>query len=338
MGRIAVLGWYGHGNLGDEAMLEGIKFLSERYLNCRDFLVMSSTETPTVPAFDASTANTCDLFILGGGELIYPHHVWLRDDGWQKAVTVPKVIMGVGVDGTELKRHVWEGLRDFGYIGLRDNEACRILRRDEHLAASVHLALDPSLVLVAKHRVSRCSEPGVAVVIPTERRAWPRSHTGIISKSKKALKHHAAALLHAERRGCFYTNINESKKALGHELSKDRMREVKLLALGGDDNDDLETCRELAGYLAHSFAVSILKPSTPEEALRAVAGCEKVYSYRLHGVFLAYSLGVPFSIYPYHLKLKRNYDTLKDLPLERGLKVVEEAWDQLGHILLRLAS
>jgi polysaccharide pyruvyl transferase WcaK-like protein len=336
--RIAVLGWYGHGNLGDEAMLEGIKFLAERYLSCHDFLVMTTTRTSTVPVFDASTVNRCDLLILGGGELISPRHVWLRHDGWQRAVTVPKVIMGSGVDGTKLKRHVLEWLRDFSYIGLRDNEAFRILSEDEHLAPSVHLTLDPSIALASKYKVSCCSEPGVAAVIPTERRVWPRGDMNTISKSKKALRRYVAALVYEERRGVFYSNISKSKEALRHELSKDHARQVKLLAFGGEDNDDLETCKELADYLKASFTVSVLKPSTPEEALRVIASCEKVYSYRLHGMFLAFSVGVPFSIYPYHLKLKRNYDTLKKLPVEQALKVVEEAWDQVGQMLLRLST
>jgi polysaccharide pyruvyl transferase WcaK-like protein len=319
-------------------MLVGIKFLAERHLSCHDFLVMTNSRTSTVPVFDASTVNRCDLLILGGGELISPRHLWLKHNGWHKALTVPKVIMSSGVDGAELKRHVWEGLRDFSYIGLRDNEAHRIIRGDEQLAGSVHLTLDPSLVLASEYRVRRCSEPGVAAVIPTERRAWTRGDMNIFGKSKKAVKHHAAALVYAERRGGFYTNISESKKALGHELSKDHVREVKLLAFGEEDNDDLDTCKELANYLKPGFAVSILKPSTPQEALGVIAGCEKVYSYRLHGMLLAYSLGVPFSIYPYHLKLKRNHDTLKELPVERALKVVEEAWDELDHMLLELTS
>jgi polysaccharide pyruvyl transferase WcaK-like protein len=336
--RIAVLGWYGHGNLGDEAMLEGIKFLSERYLSCRDFLVMTTTHASDVPVFDASIVNKCDLLILGGGEMISPRHVWLRHDGWQKAVTVPKIIMGSGVDGTKLSPRVREALRDFSYIGLRDNDAHRILSEDQYLAARAHLTLDPTLVLATKYKLSRCSEPGVAAVIPTERRVWPRGDMSMVSKARKAIRRYVAASAYVERRGVFYTSISNSKEALGRELSKDKVCEVKLLAFGGDDNDDLETCRELADYLKPSFAVSVLKPSTPEEALRVIASCEKVYAYRLHGMFLAFSVGVPFSVYPYHLKLRRNYDTLREFSLMRALKVVDEAWDQLDRVLHKLAS
>lgn len=308
--RIGVLGWYGHGNIGDEAMLEGLQYLLERYFGCHDFLVMTSSETPTIPMFNPSSANSCDLFLLGGGELISPRRIWLDTGDWQRQVTVPKAIVGCGVNGKKLDHRVWKGLEDFKYIGLRDDTACGFLSRSGQLRSRIHLMLDPSLILSSKYRIVWNAKNRVAGVVPTEKKIATRGE-GILS-----------------------TNIiEESKRQLKHELHQDGMREVKLFAFGEEDNGDLETCRRLAEYLRPDFGVTISRPVEVIDALHGLAECSKIYAYRLHGMLLAYSLGVPFTYYRYHLKVKRNYDTIKTMRFPDALIRMARAWQDMKKIL-----
>jgi len=310
--KVTILGWYGHGNLGDEAMLEGLQYLFNSFFGPCEFTVFTDYETATVPRI-SEKVNESDLLVLGGGELINRNRLFLNMPRWERVITIPKVIVGCGVNVPKyemLEDHVKESVRSFRFLGLRDDQSCMILREDQDLASKVHLSLDPSIILASKYGFSWKPQENKAAIIPTD-----RQHNRFDE-------------------GIQITNIVENTKfELKKQLREDEIKQITLLAFGGEDNDDMESCRKLAEYFAGDFHVSIIKPTMAKEALKILSVCSKVYSYRLHSMLLAYSMGVPFTCYGYHWKVKRVYNTIIDLTPKTALDIISKAWSSLKEIL-----
>lgn len=167
MWKVAVLGWYGHGNFGDELILEGLRELFKDWL----LYPFSSDAKGYYPQINFNDVNECDLFVLGGGELVNKNFVWMpypcslkvgsklyrlyahtpfARRSWVKLITVPKVILGCGVDvsvSEELCKNVVHDLEQFQYIGLRDQTAVTILQSFPSLKDRVHLFHDLALAI-----------------------------------------------------------------------------------------------------------------------------------------------------------------------------------------------
>uniref|UniRef100_A0A6M3JQN9 Putative polysaccharide pyruvyl transferase family protein n=1 Tax=viral metagenome TaxID=1070528 RepID=A0A6M3JQN9_9ZZZZ len=285
--RIALLGWYCHGNLGDEAMLEGFKLLlSNHHVTAyNDYSV------------DLRGINQSDLFILGGGELINTTRLFLPIEHWIRKVSVPRIIFSCGVNAEnydQLEPHVKQDLECFQYIGVRDRAAYDMLKASP-LSDRVHLTLDTSLLLQPpKHT----STSGLATIIPTDRKH----------------KEYDAGIL--------ATNITQTVASrLAVDLKRHGITEANLLAFGGDDNDDFETCRQIAPHL--NIPTKIIKPNNPTEAMQYLAQSEVAYTHRLHGMLLAYLTQTPFLCYGYHRKVKRMFDTLNLLEVEAARQIVQ---------------
>lgn len=159
---VAVLNWAGHSNFGDELILEGLRQLFKDW----QLQVYSSDDAGAYPMIDFDEVNQRNLFVLGGGELINKHFLWMpypcslkvhsrlyrlyahtpfARKSWIKQITIPKVILGCGVDvaGPEdLDGNVVRDLEQFQYIGLRDKVAVEILQSFPMLKAKVHLFYD----------------------------------------------------------------------------------------------------------------------------------------------------------------------------------------------------
>ena len=163
---VAILNFAGHGNFGDELILEGVRTLFHDW----QVSVYTSDFTSAYPFMDFEEVNKCDLFILGGGELISPDHLFLpsrslfrfnyRSDiyrlyshtpwafpRWVHRVKIPKIILGCGINGNYVKPNVVHELEQFSYIGLRDNQAIQILKQYPSLADKVHLFYDLAFAL-----------------------------------------------------------------------------------------------------------------------------------------------------------------------------------------------
>jgi polysaccharide pyruvyl transferase WcaK-like protein len=166
MRKLAVLGWYGHGNFGDELILEGLRELFTGW----QVIVYANDFSSAYPFLDFDAVNKCDLFVLGGGELISPKNLFLPSAGlfrfkphsvlwrlyahtrfafppWVYRIKIPKVILGCGVNGNYVEQKVVRELEQFSYIGVRDNEATKILKPHLTLRSKVHLFYDLAFAL-----------------------------------------------------------------------------------------------------------------------------------------------------------------------------------------------
>jgi len=298
--KCAILGWAGHHNFGDFLVLRGLQNLF------RDWNIISMNDR----TIDFDVVNDCDLFVLGGGELIntnslfintpsvcgvhvplFVHRIMNRakvfnNISWVHKIKVPKVILGCGVNAENIDaidRRVIGELEQFMYIGLRDNTSVEMLKSISSLADKVHLFYDTSFAVACKP-FSNLRLENTAVVIPTDRQVYGD-------------------------RGIKQINmVDESKCWLKKKLEP--FSSVVFLPFGQEDNDDYATCKRLLSCSEHS---RIISPEclTLRFVTNLIANCDMIFSYRLHGLILAFMFDKKYEFYPYHWKLDRVSDTIK---------------------------
>jgi polysaccharide pyruvyl transferase WcaK-like protein len=308
--KVAVLGWYGHGNFGDELILEGLKKLFKGWT----IQPYSNDDTSKYPQMDFDAINRCDLFVFGGGELIRQTCLFMQTPSifnrhqpsllnsfycrtpfskysWAHKIKIPKIILGCGINAKspeELSHWVIDGLKQFSYIGLRDNTAVKLLRACPQLKNKVGLFYDLAFAIDVE-RIN-CPHKNQAVVIPTD-----RSLLGDI--------------------GLQQINVVDKSRPWLTEKLKPYDKAV-FLSFGQQDNDDYETCKRLASCSSYG---EVYHPDqlTLRNVMDLISESAFVVPYRLHGLILSFMLGANHEFYPYHWKLQRVHDTIAGLQPEK---------------------
>ena len=157
------MSWAGHGNFGDELILEGLRTLFKDW----QIQPFTNDSAGAYPQIDFDMVNKCDLFVLGGGELINSKFLWMPAPSkffppltrrirlyartpfarrsWIRHIKIPKIILGCGVDvekPEDISSNVVRDLEQFSYIGLRDNASVNILKSFPQLKDKVGLFYD----------------------------------------------------------------------------------------------------------------------------------------------------------------------------------------------------
>ena len=302
---VAVLGWLGHQNFGDDLF---VKAYQEMFAGW-DIKVYSNSPTATYPLINFDEVNKCDLFVLGGGELINKTRLFLLD-AWSHKISIPKIILGCGVNtqyAKQLSLLVIRELEQYSFIGVRDIHSLKILRSFPSLKDKVELFYDLAFALdVAKFAVPvKIDErwgfgpkvkPLCAVVIPTDRNNLNRQsdrgikEVNLIKTSSKWLKNQLAPYAH-----------------------------TVFIPFGKEDNHDGHTCCELFGcsgikentpYIRKSAEIIHDEDISLELVARRISEASIVFTYRLHGLILAFMLKRNYVFYPYHHKLSNMQETL----------------------------
>ena len=294
MQTVAVLGYYGQGNFGDDLILEGLRTLFKGW----EMQVYSTVTGGAYPTLDYNKANKSDLFIVGGGELIHKdclaqptpcrfkfknhslayklyNRTFLAHLPYLKHIKTRKVLLGCGVDAEELNWNVKKDLQQFSFIGLRDTTSMQTLKKIPELTDKIHLFHDLAFQLTPPKPTKKSD---YAAVIPTHREGLS------LESSEQWLKE----------------NVTGYRKAW-------------LIPFGKNDNDDYTTARVLSPtlFLAGVRSEFMLPSQVNFTAVcNLLSGAKEVFTYRLNGLILAYMLGVPCRFYPYHPKLNRVHDTL----------------------------
>jgi polysaccharide pyruvyl transferase WcaK-like protein len=280
--NVAALGWFGHGNLGDNLFIESLKTLFPN----ATIKAFSDSPNPYYPVIDFEAVNQCDLFILGGGELINSDRLFINSP-WVNKIKIPKIILGCGVNvekSKHLKSNVIAELEQFSFIGLRDNTALQIIRNIPKLADKAQLFYDLIFSLdLTKYHYNGLSDN--AVVFPTDR------------FSRKA------------DFGICAFNIAASRADWLGEKIRCHKGNVLYVPLGVEDNDDYYTAWNLS--LRFGGKVVSHDAATFEFVVNSICNAGCVYAYRLHALILAFMLRANFMFFPYHWKLQRVYDTVR---------------------------
>ena len=291
--RAAVFGFQGLGNLGDEMILAGIEKLLEP-LPIRVTTLFGGPSLAETPAYrDARRQTTWrlmptpralrelgrnDLFIIGGGGLINDHWPGLipRMLSWIVAARLrgARVVwMGVGVG--PIRRRAWRPL-----ARLAARLSTTVLVRD---GASARLAGGPS------RRIAVIPDPALFLDPPQRLEPTTDLLGMIVRPPVDDREPHASRLV-------------EVLAALATAGRASGLRPRLLMMAPAVDAAFAARVADRLARDGEAPAIEAL-PTSPEAALRVVAGLPAVVSVRLHGVFLSALAGVPCVPIGYDVKV-----------------------------------
>lgn len=266
---MAVFGYYGFGNLGDEAALHAMLSHLRDALPGVEVQVASGDPAWTerahgvgaVPRTDFAAVRrlfrSCDLVCSGGGSLFQDATSWRSPLFYltlhELACPTPVLVYAQGVGPLRRRLSRWATRRAMdraARVTVRDPDSARLLE-ELGVRQEAEVVCDPAVDLVPRNTPART--PTMAVCV----RPWP----GVPWRSL------VEALREASRRAdlrprvvCLHRRVDEV------------------------------TCQEVARELG----AELVTPSHPREAVEAFADTRVVVGMRLHALVLAAAAGVPF--------------------------------------------
>lgn len=328
--KIIISGWYGHGNVGDEAILQAmIDIFKKEYPDCQITVLSCNTEyTKKVQKVDAigqfpyglknwliqifynkkffkvlKAIMGCDLFILGGGGFLsdwQPEvpHLWLRQLIFAKLFGKKTVLYRVGA-GPFLTE---KGKKTTKFY--LNNFADEVIVRDK-------ISYDwlTETAGVKKNKVSVKIDPVAEMDISN----YKIENDGFIS------------LVYTPH---FDREIWGNQRYKWEELKKCFYKQIQTLIEKGEKvrlvffQPSVE--RDLANELKFLFNnAEISFPADYKEAIGILAKSKALISLRLHGNIIAYALNKPFMPVIYHHKTKGFLDLIQYKPQDIILEIGE---------------
>jgi polysaccharide pyruvyl transferase CsaB len=321
--KVAILGYYGVPNIGDEAILAGIlqKLRSASpdasiKVSARDeeyVRQMHGVETFPLDQMRSflAVASESDIILVGGGGLLFdtPFQVlpfWLGRIVAARSVGIPSVLYSVGVGPIEKRRsrrYLKLGLRYVDTITVRDEFSAELLRKCG-IKREVSILPDPALLLEPAAE-SRAEEILREEGVPEDRRK-----IGISLRFWQAFNKSEQAR--------FAASVREALERLAAESDVSFVMVPFQLppALG-----DIDLMKEIAVGSACKDDIHIIKGSyAPAEAKALLGKMDLVLGMRLHSLIFSLTMGVPSVALSYTHKvtsLMRLFDAANhSLPVE----------------------
>jgi len=278
MKRILLAGYFGMGNLGDEAILEGELTYLKKEISDWEISVLSGNpeitrKTFLCPSFNRSSlrevfqaVSLCDIFVLGGGGLFQDitsfrsllYYLFLLELAKMKRKKVAIFAIGIG----PLKRKISEflvrrALLRADIVSLRDKQSFNWAM--EKGIKKAFLSADASFLLAPPAPRERKKEIGVSL------RSWKGLRT-------------------------------EEVKSFLREIYK-KGYAISFIVFNPED-------RGISRSLISEIGGNLLEPNSPREALELLAGMEGTIAMRLHCAILSTIAGTPFLAISYDPKVK----------------------------------
>jgi len=274
--RIGVIGWYGHGNAGDERILYCLK----RFLGGHQYLVTSGFGNA---AKRLEQLNACDYVLMGGGGLI------LR--GLNKyaelieQITPPLGCVGISVEACHEDNQTFiDVLKDKSeYILVRDQESCDLLGSHSKVVVSSDLSFLYPFEVV---------DPPGADVCGVNLRNW------YFRRCEHDPESYAQAMRSVKRDPSIEENYHGPKwePAKAVDTIAGRFSKVVPVPLyfGGNSESDHVLLRTLFDAVDETISF--------QDAYRV---CRYFIGMRLHSVIFACQMGIPFASLSYQPKNER---------------------------------
>lgn len=306
-----ILGWYGHGNLGDELILECMLASIRSACDSPAFVVLSRNPVETkklhgvhsirrgkrlvnrVRAF-WNTANA-DLFILGGGGLLSNYGssdlsvmTWLGPLDLADRLGVATMTYGIGVAGE------WTSA---GAVIMN-----RVLSRVDAICVRDAGALD-NLVKLGVTGGILTADP--AVMLPEVRSFKPATARTGAPRVSVFLRHWYVSSDSVPDEGAWQRFKGELAECLDSLISERSasVRFVPMRATGATD-DDREVAREVLDLMKRKGSATVAEGvPTSAELLETIDSSSLVIGMRLHSLIVAATLGVPALGINYHPKV-----------------------------------
>jgi len=303
MKKILLTGYFGMGNLGDEAILEGELNYLRTKLPEVEIAVLSGNPQRTSEIFHCpsyqrtalkqviSAIARCDLLILGGGGLLQDvtsfrsllYYLSLLEFARFRNKKTAVFAVGIGPLKRKISRRlVASSLRGADDVSLRDRESLNWAK--EVGIAKAYLSADASLLLPPPPLRERRKEIGIAL------RPWEGFKSDLVEELLKMVKRRGFSLSY------LVFNPNDSSLSLS---------------------------------LAQKTGGNLLEPQSPEEALDILARLEGTIAMRLHSGILSAIVGTPFLALSYDPKVEAIARELgqPSLPLETSRERMLEAFE-----------
>ncbi|MBO8168476.1 MAG: polysaccharide pyruvyl transferase CsaB [Thermoanaerobacteraceae bacterium] len=286
MTKIVLSGYFGFGNLGDEAILASMVQGIRKQVHDADITVLSNSPQQTAGELQVRAVNrwsisqvvpaikNCDIFVSGGGSLLqdvtgsknllyYLGLIWLAQRFRRKVMVFAQ---GIGPLTRKVSRfHVAKVLNKTEVISVRDRESYKLLRsigvtRDIFVTADPVLALDVSGIYTgqAARLIESFGLQGDRVIVVCPR---PWGDNAFVESL-------ITALLYLKR------------------------EKYRLCLLPFHHPGDLELCRELAASLGEG-AVVLDRRLSFGEIFGLFAQAQLVIGMRLHSLIFAAAAGTP---------------------------------------------
>lgn len=342
--RVGISGSYGGINLGDEAILHGILAQLRSIPGIGPITVFTRDPEDTLArhAVDRAVAvremtreearaevKQLDLFILGGGGLLYDLDVavYLREVALANEAGVPVAVYAISagpLDQWSSRELIKKHLTPVALLTVRDRHALRLLQ-DAGVQREIHLTADPALLLepekfdaamFAKEGLAD-DRPLVAFSVREPGPAAPDIDTG-----------HYHALL-----------------ADTADFVIDRYRADVVFVPMERRNKDLQHSHAVIARMQHAHRVHVLRDKyTPHDIMALLSRCTLAVGMRLHFLIFAALQGVPFVALPYASKvssflhdLGMPAPDLEDVSAGQLIAYIDRAWDMRASLCSQVA-
>ena len=257
--RLGLVGFFGHGNYGDELFVEVFR---EHLAPAFELDVVLDPARPRLERWLGADVRRCDAILVGGGDLASP---WSFSRYWDRAyLTRPTFIAGIGVPTSTVRTAVPSVVRRMGgfmrhpsvrFIGVRDVESATWIRANLAPVAPVEVAPDLVCALTLPHAERPPGRPILGVAVRSRSQPDDLSHV---------------------RRLC------GRAKELGYDV---RLIVLATGAVRGRDQAAVERLGLADAELVSTDDLSAIS--------RAIGECTVLASMKFHGVVVATMYGVP---------------------------------------------
>lgn len=349
--RVVISGYYGYGNSGDEAVLQGVLAGLERAAGGRsqiEAVVLSGTPEATAAMHGVEAApgrsplavwralRRADLLISGGGGLIQDRTsarsslYYLGVIAMAYAARVPVYVYGQGIGPVRrrwLRRLAGLVLRGVQGAGVRDEVSGRLLTE----------------LGVPRERIQVTADAAFALPPPTvEERAQALASVGSLTgqgdEPGRRSKPLVGVVWRSPGTGC-------RQAVAGAVASFARARLASVVVVPFHPSMDREDARRFAHEVAEAGGEAVLFPdglASPRQALALVAAMDLAVCVRFHGLVYAAIAGVPALAIAYDPKVSHLAAILGvpcfDPAADPGLlgRALHEVWEQREEVGRRL--
>ena len=362
--KFTVAGYYGFGNLGDEAILESMVTDFRKEFPGASFDVIAADYFPTLSGLDISTVpwtdwwrviesvRGCDWLIVGGGGLFncylgYSEDCFLRQSSNFTAFVFglpalaylnekPSCIYGVGASrfySKEALRHAWMAAGFSDVCTVRDRESRQILGASPEERARIAVHADPAFRL-------------------------PNAPLPTAALAEAGIEDGEAVVGVALRNWAFDGDQTVWEHAVGEALRAFVTRHsIRLLFIpfhagfdvpGGSNNDPAIISR-MRAFVGRKLTAELPHGLRPGEVSAVLAKCQMVVAMRLHAAILSIRNATPFVVLNYEPKIS---GVLSECGLERFAtrlpsdataarrfsSLLEQVWEEKELIRQQLSS
>jgi len=327
MNKIAIHGFYGHGNLGDEAILKALLQEFNKFSNIK--LVVFSDNPKQVSMMHGVKSvhsrgrrsvlrriweiKTSDLFILGGGGLLKDYgnnssniEKWLRLLQLAEKLKVKTALCAIGVENIRYdnsKILLKNALDKANLITVRDRNSKDILK-DIGVRNEIKVVTDPSVLLtyIDTSKVKDISTPPKVIICV---RHWFDKGFYI---EKPALNE----------------NFIRSLSIAADFLVENYKAIIDFIPMRTTDyDDDRVVSNQVLSSMKHKDGVNIhSRVLEVDEFIEMAEQSSLVIGMRLHSLILGASAGVPVVGFEYMPKVKAFMDSINQGDYSLGLEAV----------------